>query len=191
VKLPEQVTDNQAILLSDIFPTAYFGAKLAEISAGDTVAVYGCGPVGQFAIASAKLLGAGRVLAIDTIESRLDMARKQGAEVIDFNQEDPTEAVKRLTGQIGVDRAIDAVGVDAVTAKSGPAAKKARNQKNILLRKSRRSRLQLIRRGITGVLATRLPKFWLGQWTRWQKLGHYPLSVSTPKSSNRFQLGKQ
>ena len=129
VKLPDEVSDDQAILLSDIFPTAYFGAKLAEISAGDTVAVYGCGPVGQFAIASAKLLGAGRVFAIDTIESRLEMARTQGAEVIDFNDEDPTEAIKRLTGKIGVDRAIDAVGVDAVTAHSGPAAKKARSQK--------------------------------------------------------------
>ena len=129
VKLPDEVSDDQAILLSDIFPTAYFGAKLAEISAGDTGAVYGCGPVGQFAIASAKLLGAGRVFAIDTIESRLEMARTQGAEVIDFNDEDPTEAIKRLTGKIGVDRAIDAVGVDAVTAHSGPAAKKARSQK--------------------------------------------------------------
>lgn len=129
VKLPEEVSDDQAILLSDIFPTAYFGAKLAEISAGDTVAVYGCGPVGQFAVASAKLLGAGRVFAIDTVESRLEMARSQGAEGIDFNQEDPAEAIKRLTGKIGVDRAIDAVGVDAVTARLGPAARKARKQK--------------------------------------------------------------
>jgi threonine dehydrogenase-like Zn-dependent dehydrogenase len=129
VKLPDEVTDDQAILLSDIFPTAYFGAKLAEIAAGDTVAVYGCGPAGQFAIASAKLLGAGRVFAIDTIPSRLEMARKQGAEVIDFNKEDPTEALKRLTGKIGVDRAIDAVGVDAVTARSGPAARKAQSHR--------------------------------------------------------------
>jgi threonine dehydrogenase-like Zn-dependent dehydrogenase len=129
VKLPEEVSDDQAILLSDIFPTAYFGATLAEIAAGDTVAIYGCGPVGQFAIASAKLLGAGRIFAVDTIESRLNMAREQGAEVIDFNAEDPTEAIKRLTGKIGVDRAIDAVGVDAVTARSGPAAKIDRNQK--------------------------------------------------------------
>ena len=66
VKLPDEVTDDQAILLSDIFPTGYFGADLAEIKPGDTVAVFGCGPVGQFAIASAKLLGAGRVFAIDT-----------------------------------------------------------------------------------------------------------------------------
>jgi threonine dehydrogenase-like Zn-dependent dehydrogenase len=128
VKLPIEVDDNQAILLSDIFPTAYFGAELAEIKSGDTVAVFGCGPVGQFAIASAQLLGAGRVLAIDTIPSRLEMAQAQGAEIIDFNKEDPIEAIQSLTGGIGVDRAIDAVGVDAVAPQSGPAAEKAKQQ---------------------------------------------------------------
>src|SRR4029079_16505776 len=64
VKLPDAISDDQAILLSDIFPTGYFGARLAEITAGDTVAVFGCGPVGQFAIASAKILGAGRIFAV-------------------------------------------------------------------------------------------------------------------------------
>src|SRR5206468_2094006 len=91
VKLPDAIDDERAILLSDIFPTAYFGADLAEIKDGDTVAVFGCGPVGQFAIASAQLHGAGRVFAVDCIESRLEMARRQGAEVIDFNREDPVE----------------------------------------------------------------------------------------------------
>ena len=67
VKLPQEVTDDQAIMISDIFPTGYFGADIAEIEPGDTVAVFGCGPVGLFAIASAKLLGAGRIIAIDTI----------------------------------------------------------------------------------------------------------------------------
>src|SRR6266571_9013392 len=113
VKLPEEVSDDQAILLSDIFPTGYFGAELAEIVPGDTVAVFGCGPVGQFTIASAKLLGAGRILAVDQIPSRLDMARAQGAEVIDFSTEDPVQTILDLTGGIGVDRTIDAVGVDA------------------------------------------------------------------------------
>lgn len=122
VKLPKTVNDDQAILLSDIFPTAYFGAELAEITPGDTVAVFGCGPVGQFAIASAFLMGASRVLAVDTIASRLDMARLQGAEVIDFNAEDPVEVIQQLTGGIGVDRAIDAVGVDATAPTEGPAA---------------------------------------------------------------------
>lgn len=122
VKLPDEVSDEDAILISDIFPTGYFGADIAEIRPGDTVAVFGCGPVGQFTILSAKLLGAGRVLAIDGHEDRLASARSQGAEVINFNHESPVEAIKRLTGGIGVDRAIDAVGVDAERPKSGPAA---------------------------------------------------------------------
>lgn len=129
VRLPDGVSDEQAILLSDIFPTAYFGADLAEIKPGDTVAIFGCGPVGQFAIASAKLHGAGRIFAVDCIESRLDMARDQGAEVIDFNRENPVEVLQRMTGGIGPDRAIDAVGVDAVAPSAGPAAKEARQQR--------------------------------------------------------------
>ena len=113
VKLPDEVTDNQAIMLSDIFPTGYFGADLAEIKPGNTVAVFGCGPVGQFAILSAMLKDAGRVFAIDRVPDRLEMARAQGAEVIDFEEDDPVEALLELTGGVGVDRAIDAVGVDA------------------------------------------------------------------------------
>lgn len=123
---PEELTDDEAILLSDIFPTGYFGAELAEIKPGDTVAVFGCGPVGQFAIASAKILGAGLVFAVDTVPSRLEMARNQGAGVIDYNRESPVEAIRRLTGGIGVDRAIDAVGVDASRPRQGPAAEQIR-----------------------------------------------------------------
>jgi threonine dehydrogenase-like Zn-dependent dehydrogenase len=129
VKLPDEVSDDQAIMLSDIFPTGYFGAELAEIEPGDTIAVFGCGPVGQFVIASAKLMGAGRVFAIDTVPSRLDTARRQGAEVIDFNTEDPIEALRSLTGGIGPDRAIDAVGVDAEAAHHGPAANQSLQHK--------------------------------------------------------------
>ena len=113
VKLPDEVTDDQAIMLSDIFPTAWFGAKLAEVGKGDIVAVLGCGPVGQFAVYSALLQGAGRVLAVDGEPSRLDAARRQGAETIDFNAEDPVQALRELTGGSGPDRVIDAVGVDA------------------------------------------------------------------------------
>lgn len=123
VKLPDVVTDDQAILLSDIFPTGYFGAELAEIEPGDTVCVFGCGPVGQFTIASALHLGAGRVLAVDRIPARLDAARAQGAEVVDFSAEDPVQVVRDLTGGIGPDRVIDAVGVDAERPHHGPAAK--------------------------------------------------------------------
>ena len=128
VKLPDSVSDEQAILLSDIFPTAYFGADLAEIKPGDTVVVFGCGPVGLFAIASARLQGAGRVFAVDCVASRLDMAREQGAEAIDFNREDPVEVLLRMTGGIGPDRAIDAVGVDAMAPSAGPAAREAKKQ---------------------------------------------------------------
>ncbi|MHB9155769.1 MAG: alcohol dehydrogenase catalytic domain-containing protein, partial [Endomicrobiales bacterium] len=128
VKLPDSVSDDQAVMLSDIFPTGYFGADLAEIKAGDTVAVFGSGPVGLCAIASARMLGAGRVIAVDQIPSRLEMARMQGAETINFNQEDPVETILRLTGGIGVDRAIDAVGVDAERPHRGPAAKKSEKE---------------------------------------------------------------
>ncbi|OON63137.1 glutathione-dependent formaldehyde dehydrogenase [Massilia sp. KIM] len=128
VRLPDEVSDDQAILLSDIFPTGYFGADLADIKPGHTVVVFGCGPVGQFAIVSAKLLGAGRVLAVDNLPDRLDMARRQGAEVIDFDREDPVQAILDLTGGIGADCAIDAVGVDAECPHHGPAAKQAQEQ---------------------------------------------------------------
>jgi threonine dehydrogenase-like Zn-dependent dehydrogenase len=122
VRVPEQVTDDQAILVSDIFPTSWFGARLAEVSDGDTVLVLGAGIVGQLAIASAKKQGAGRVLAVDGINSRLNRAQAQNAEVIDFNAEDPVETVRELTGGIGADRVIDAVGVDAQRPVTGPAA---------------------------------------------------------------------
>ncbi len=130
VKLPEEVTDDEAILLSDIFPTGYMAAELAEPAPGRTVAVFGCGPVGQFAIASLKLMDVGRIIAIDTIPSRLEMAREQGAECIDYNADDPVQAIKDLTGGIGVDRAIDAVGVDANMPHEGPGAKKAKKEES-------------------------------------------------------------
>ncbi len=128
VKLQDEVSDDEAILLSDIFPTGYQAADMANIKPGRTVAVFGCGPVGQFAILSAKLMGAGHIFAIDTIADRLAMARGQGAEVIDYNVEDPVETIKRLTGHIGVDRVIDAVGVDANHPDRGPAAPKTQRQ---------------------------------------------------------------
>ena len=123
--MPDEIDDDQAILLSDIVPTAYMAADNAQIKPGNTIAVFGLGPVGQFCVACAKLFDAGRIIAVDTIPSRLDMARAQGAEVINFNEEDPIKAIKELTGGIGVDRVIDAVGVDANRPHSGPAAKPA------------------------------------------------------------------
>ncbi|WP_058545195.1 zinc-dependent alcohol dehydrogenase [Pseudomonas fluorescens] len=119
VKLPQEITDDQAIAMSDIFPTAWFGAEMAQIKDGDTVAVFGCGPVGLFAIYSARLMGAGRVFAIDSLEDRLARARELGAECINFEKEDPVETIARLTSDIGTDCAIDAVGIDADHAHHG------------------------------------------------------------------------
>ncbi|WP_433221158.1 zinc-dependent alcohol dehydrogenase [Dactylosporangium sp. CS-047395] len=113
VPVPPGVDDAQAIMVSDIFPTAWFGAKLAEVGNGDTVAVFGAGPVGQLAILSAYLQGAGRVIAVDHIADRLALAQAQHAEIVDFDTEDPVGAIRELTGGVGVDRVIDAVGVDA------------------------------------------------------------------------------
>lgn len=128
VKLPDEVSDEQALLLSDIFPTGYMAAEMAAPHAGSTVVVLGCGPVGQFTIASLRLLGVGRIFAVDCVEDRLAMARAQGAEAIHFEEEDPVEAVLRLTDGIGADRVIDAVGVDAQRAHAGPAAKVSRDK---------------------------------------------------------------
>jgi threonine dehydrogenase-like Zn-dependent dehydrogenase len=125
VKLPEEITDDQAILMSDILPTSYMAAVMAEVKPSDNVVVFGCGPVGLFAILCAQHLGAGRVFAVDSVESRLEMARAHGAEVINFQQEDPVSVLRDLTNGAGPDRAIDAVGVDAATATRGPAADKS------------------------------------------------------------------
>ncbi|OMH34091.1 zinc-dependent alcohol dehydrogenase [Tersicoccus sp. Bi-70] len=123
IPLPDNVSDDAAILLSDIFPTAWFGAELAGVNRGDTVAVFGAGVVGQFAIASAFRQGAGRVIAVDGQPSRLATALGQNAEIIDFNAEDPVQAILDTTQGIGVDAVIDAVGVDAQRPWDGPAKK--------------------------------------------------------------------
>ncbi len=125
VQLPEEISDDQAILMSDILPTSYMAAVMAEVKPSDNVAIFGCGPVGLFAILCAQHLGAGRVFAVDSVESRLEMAQAHGAEVINFQQEDPVSALKELTNGAGPDRTIDAVGVDAATATKGPAANKS------------------------------------------------------------------
>jgi threonine dehydrogenase-like Zn-dependent dehydrogenase len=113
VKLPDEISDDQAILLSDIFPTGYQAAEQAEIAPGDVVCVFGCGPVGQFAIWSAFHLGAGRVIAVDSVPDRLETARRLGAEIVDFESDDVVDLIEEMTRGIGPDRVIDAVGVDA------------------------------------------------------------------------------
>jgi threonine dehydrogenase-like Zn-dependent dehydrogenase len=119
VKLPAEVTDDQAILISDIFPTGYQAADIAEVGDGDVVCVFGCGPVGQFAIWSAKHLGAGRVLAVDSVPDRLEAARAQGAEIVNFDDEDAVGMIREMTRGIGPDRVIDALGVDADSPSDG------------------------------------------------------------------------
>ncbi|HEV7857136.1 MAG TPA: zinc-dependent alcohol dehydrogenase [Pyrinomonadaceae bacterium] len=114
VKIPEGIEDEKVLFLSDIFPTGYMAAENCNIQRGDTVAVWGCGPVGQFAIKSAYLLGAERVIAIDAVPERLQMAREAGgAEVLDFNDEDIFDKLKEMTGGRGPDSCIDAVGLEA------------------------------------------------------------------------------
>ncbi|WP_336343080.1 zinc-dependent alcohol dehydrogenase [Halalkalicoccus ordinarius] len=114
VKVDSDLPDEQVLFLSDIFPTGYMAAENADIEEGDTVAVWGCGPVGQFAIQSAWMLGAGRVVAIDRVAERLEMARQHGdAEVIDYEEEDVYDRLMAMTGNRGPDRCIDAVGTEA------------------------------------------------------------------------------
>ncbi|XHX75870.1 MAG: zinc-dependent alcohol dehydrogenase [Stenomitos frigidus ULC029] len=113
-KIPDGLTDEQVLFLTDIFPTGYMAAENCNIEPGDTVAIWGCGPVGQFAIRSAYLLGAERVIAIDRVPERLQMAKEQcKAEVINYEEVDAGEAVKEMTGGRGPDSVIDAVGMEA------------------------------------------------------------------------------
>lgn len=123
VKLPDSVTDDDALLISDVFPTGYMGAEIADVKPGDMVAVFGCGPVGQFAIASALLMGASKVFAIDALPDRLELARRQGAVAINYEESDPIKTLKELTNGFGPDACIDAVGVDAQRPHAGPAKK--------------------------------------------------------------------
>jgi threonine dehydrogenase-like Zn-dependent dehydrogenase len=113
IKIPDGIPDEKVVFLSDIFPTGYMGAENCNIREGDTVAVWGCGPVGQFAIRSCFMLGAGRVIAIDTVPERLQMAREAGAETLDFNQTNVVEALHDLTGNQGPDACMDVVGMEA------------------------------------------------------------------------------
>ena len=113
LRIPEEISDEQALFLSDIFPTGYMAAENCDIQAGDVVAVWGCGPVGLFSIKSAFLLGAGRVIAIDTIPERLEKAERSGAETMDFNEVDVLEGLKERTAGRGPDRCIDAVGMES------------------------------------------------------------------------------
>ena len=115
-KLPPEITDRQGVMLADIFPTGYFGAENAQIRPGDTVAVFGCGPVGLFAAKSAKqFFGAGRVIAVDAVPYRLEAAAEwAGAETVNYREVgDPVLRLKEMTGGRGPDSCIDCVGLEA------------------------------------------------------------------------------
>jgi threonine dehydrogenase-like Zn-dependent dehydrogenase len=113
IKIPNGLPDEKVVFLSDIFPTGYMGAENCNIQPGDTVALWGCGPVGQFAIRSCLMLGAGRVIAIDRVSERLEMAEAAGAETLNFDEVDVVEALHDLTGNHGPDSCMDVVGMEA------------------------------------------------------------------------------
>jgi len=113
VKIPKGIPDEQVLFLSDIFPTGYMAAEMCDIKRGDTIAVWGCGPVGQFAIRSAFLLGAERVIAIDRYAERLQMAGEGGAEPLNYELQDVYDTLMQTTGGRGPDACIDAVGMEA------------------------------------------------------------------------------
>jgi threonine dehydrogenase-like Zn-dependent dehydrogenase len=113
IVIPDGIDDDKVLFLSDILPTGWMAAENCDIEPGDTVAVWGCGPVGLFAVQSAFLMGAERVIAIDHFEKRLELARKFGADTINYEMTKVSEALRELTGGIGPDACIDAVGLEA------------------------------------------------------------------------------
>lgn len=115
IKVPDGLSDEQVLFLSDIFPTGYMAAEFCDIKQGDTIAIWGCGPVGQMAIRSAFLLGAERVIAIDTVPERKALAEASGALVLDFRDEDIYDRIMELTAGRGADACIDAVGTEPDT----------------------------------------------------------------------------
>lgn len=119
-RIPGEVADEQAVIITDILPTGYFAADMADIGPGDSVAVFGAGPVGLMAMESAKLMDAGRIFAVDDVEGRLQVATQRGIEAINFDEGDPVQQILELTGGNGVDCCIGAVGLDARCAVGHP-----------------------------------------------------------------------
>ena len=153
LKIESDLPDEKVLFLSDIFPTGFMAAENAHIQENDIVAVWGCGPVGQFAIASAFILGAARVVAIDRLPERLGMARSIGAVTVDYSEEGMSvlTALKDLTGGIGPDSCIDAVGLEAHSAQLQGMYDKVKT--TLMLRTDRasvlRQAIQAVRKGGT------------------------------------------
>src|SRR4051795_550140 len=169
LKIPEQLTDQQVLFLSDIFPTGYMAADQANIQPGDVVAVWGCGPVGQFAIKSAYMLGAERVIAIDRFDYRMRIARdRAGAETINYEDTNVYEAIKEMTGGRGADACIDAVGMEAHAANAWHLYDKIKT--NLMMETERavvvREAIMCVRNGgtvsIAGVYGGFMDKFPIG-----------------------------
>jgi threonine dehydrogenase-like Zn-dependent dehydrogenase len=169
IKVPDALPDDQVLFLSDIFPTGYMAAENCDIKPGHVVAIWGCGPVGQFAIKSAYMLGAERVIAIDRFPERLAMARdKGGAEIINYEEADVIDTLKEMTGGRGPDACIDAVGmeahgtrIDAIEDKAKQLVRLATDRPNVL-----RDAIQACRKGgtvsVPGVYGGFLDKFPFG-----------------------------
>jgi threonine dehydrogenase-like Zn-dependent dehydrogenase len=169
IKVPDALPDDQVLFLSDIFPTGYMAAENCDIKPGHIVAVWGCGPVGQFAIKSAFMLGAEHVIAIDRFPERLAMARdKGGAEIINYEEADVIDTLKEMTGGRGPDACIDAVGmeahgtrIDAIEDKAKQLVRLATDRPNVL-----REAIQACRKGgtvsVPGVYGGFLDKFPFG-----------------------------
>jgi threonine dehydrogenase-like Zn-dependent dehydrogenase len=141
VKIPEELSDEQVLFLSDIFPTGYMAAEACHIQPGDVIAVWGCGPVGQFTIKSAYLLGAERVIAIDRFPERLRMAREEGGAItLNYEEVDIYDALEELTGGRGPDACIDAVGMEAHTP--GPVGAYDKIKQTLMLETDRPAALR-------------------------------------------------
>ena len=168
VVVPDGLDDEEVLFLSDILPTGWMAAKNADIQPDDTVAVWGCGPVGLFAVQSALAMGAARVIAIDHWPHRLELAQQLGADIINFRETDVREALMEMSGGLGVDAVIDAVGMEAhgfaidnmldiVKQKVGIGADRASALKQAILAVRRGGRVS-----IPGVYGGMTDKFPLG-----------------------------
>jgi threonine dehydrogenase-like Zn-dependent dehydrogenase len=166
IVIPDGLEDDKVLFLSDILPTGWMGAENADIEEGDTVAVWGCGPVGLFAVQSAKLMGAHTVIAIDHHPNRLALAARFGAETIDFEQTDVQDALMQMTGGVGPDAVIDAVGMEAhgfafdnvmdtIKQRTGGGADRARALRQAILACRKGGRVSMP--GVYGGLVDKFP----------------------------------
>ena len=137
IKVPDGLSDEQVLFLGDIFPTGWQAAVQCDIQPTDTVAIWGCGPVGQMAIRSAILLGAERVVAIDCISERLSMARAGGATTINFKEESVVERLNELTGGKGPEKCIDATGMESHVSFAHPDSLYDRAKQMMMLENDR------------------------------------------------------